>query len=60
MTASPDFSVAGKTVLITGGSGGIGSAFTRAFLAHGANVIAADVTAASNSKALFRLDVGAW
>lgn len=49
MTASPDFSVAGKTVLITGGSGGIGSAFTRAFLAHGANVIAADVTAASNS-----------
>jgi NAD(P)-dependent dehydrogenase (short-subunit alcohol dehydrogenase family) len=41
---SPDFSVAGKTVLITGGTGGIGGAFTRAFLAHGAHVIGADVT----------------
>ncbi len=43
MNSSPDFSVADKTVLITGGTGGIGSAFSRAFLAHGANVIVCDV-----------------
>nr|WP_252121583.1 SDR family NAD(P)-dependent oxidoreductase [Rhizobium sp. RCAM05350] len=40
---TPDFSVAGKTVLITGGTGGIGSEFAKAFLAHGANVIVADM-----------------
>lgn len=45
MTSSPDFSVAGKTVLITGGSGGIGGAFATAFLAGGANVIVADLGA---------------
>lgn len=39
----PDFSVTGKTVLITGGTGGIGGAFANAFLAHGANVIVADL-----------------
>jgi len=43
MTTAPSFSVAGKTVLITGGSGGIGGAFARAFLAHGADVVAADL-----------------
>lgn len=43
MTTQPSFSVAGKTVLITGGNGGIGRAFAEAFLAHGAAVIAADV-----------------
>lgn len=43
MIIAPSFSVAGKTVLITGGNGGIGSAFAQAFLAHGAAVIAADV-----------------
>jgi NAD(P)-dependent dehydrogenase (short-subunit alcohol dehydrogenase family) len=39
----PDFSVAGKTVLITGGTGGIGRAFTDAFAASDARVIAADI-----------------
>ena len=36
--AIPSFSVAGQHVLISGGCGGIGSAFARAFLAHGASV----------------------
>ena len=39
----PDFSVAGKQVLITGGTGGIGGAFAKAFLEHGADVIVADL-----------------
>lgn len=39
----PDFSVVGKQVLITGGTGGIGGAFAKAFLEHGANVIVADL-----------------
>ncbi|MDQ0469263.1 SDR family NAD(P)-dependent oxidoreductase [Labrys wisconsinensis] len=43
MTNTPSFSVAGKTVLITGGSGGIGGAFAKAFLDHGASVIVADL-----------------
>lgn len=42
---SPDFSVAGKHVLITGGVGGIGRAFARAFLDAGAAVIVADLQA---------------
>ncbi|MEO8133041.1 MAG: SDR family oxidoreductase [Betaproteobacteria bacterium] len=41
--ASPSFSVAGQHVLITGGCGGIGSAFARAFLAHGASVTVTDL-----------------
>ena len=41
---TPNFSVAGKTVLITGGAGGIGSEFAKGFLAHGAHVIVADLT----------------
>jgi NADP-dependent 3-hydroxy acid dehydrogenase YdfG len=44
MATTPDFSVAGKHVLITGGTGGIGGAFAKAFLDHGANVIVADGT----------------
>jgi NAD(P)-dependent dehydrogenase (short-subunit alcohol dehydrogenase family) len=40
-----DFGVAGKHVLITGGTGGIGGAFARAFLAHGAAVTVADLAA---------------
>src|SRR5271166_524951 len=39
----PDFSVNGKTVLITGGTGGIGGAFSSAFLHSGAEVIVADI-----------------
>jgi nucleoside-diphosphate-sugar epimerase len=42
MATTPDFSVAGKHVLITGGTGGIGGAFAKAFLDHGAHVIVAD------------------
>ncbi|HET9378377.1 MAG TPA: hypothetical protein VFO40_25640 [Chthoniobacterales bacterium] len=42
MAITPDFSVAGKHVLITGG---IGGAFAKAFLNHGANVIVADLAA---------------
>jgi NAD(P)-dependent dehydrogenase (short-subunit alcohol dehydrogenase family) len=41
----PDFSVAGKHVLITGGTGGIGGAFARAFQEAGATVIVADLKA---------------
>ncbi|HYY26475.1 MAG TPA: SDR family oxidoreductase, partial [Chthoniobacterales bacterium] len=41
--ASPDFSVAGKDVLITGGTGAIGSAFAKTFLDSGARVIAVDL-----------------
>jgi len=41
--ATPSFSVAGQHVLISGGSGGIGSAFARAFVAHGATVTVTDV-----------------
>jgi NAD(P)-dependent dehydrogenase (short-subunit alcohol dehydrogenase family) len=43
--ATPDFSVTGKDVLITGGTGAIGSAFAKAFLDHGARVIVADLAA---------------
>lgn len=43
MVTGPNFSVAGKTVLITGGSGGIGRELAEAFLAHGGNVIVADI-----------------
>ncbi|MEY4654089.1 MAG: hypothetical protein RI884_2670 [Pseudomonadota bacterium] len=37
------FSVQGKHVLISGGSGGIGSAFAHAFLQHGAQVTVTDL-----------------
>jgi NAD(P)-dependent dehydrogenase (short-subunit alcohol dehydrogenase family) len=40
---TPDFSVTGKDVLITGGTGAIGGAFAKAFLDHGARVILASV-----------------
>jgi NAD(P)-dependent dehydrogenase (short-subunit alcohol dehydrogenase family) len=41
--AIPSFSVTGQHVLISGGCGGIGSAFARTFLAHGASVTVADL-----------------
>jgi len=37
------FSVAGKHVLISGGTGDIGTAFANAFTLHGANVIVCDL-----------------
>ncbi|MDW7658866.1 MAG: SDR family NAD(P)-dependent oxidoreductase, partial [Bacillota bacterium] len=37
------FSMAGKVVIITGGSGYLGSAITEGFLAQGAQVIVADL-----------------
>jgi NAD(P)-dependent dehydrogenase (short-subunit alcohol dehydrogenase family) len=43
MAITPDFSVAGKIVLITGGTGGIGNAFAKAFLNHEASVVVADI-----------------
>ncbi len=43
MSAAPDFSVSGQHVLISGGAGGIGMAFARAFRAAGAEVIIADI-----------------
>ena len=42
-SAAPDFSVRGKTVLISGGTGGIGMAFAQAFGAAGATPILADL-----------------
>ncbi|MGX7681301.1 SDR family NAD(P)-dependent oxidoreductase [Jatrophihabitans sp. DSM 45814] len=43
MSESPDFSVAGKKVLVTGGIGGLGWAITEAFAGLGAEVIATDL-----------------
>ena len=43
MTSSPDFSVAGKDILISGGTGGIGVAFANAFARHGAKVVVCDL-----------------
>lgn len=37
------FDVKGKTVVITGGAGLLGSAFTKAFVQHGARVVVADL-----------------
>ena len=41
--AMPDFSVRGQHAVITGGTGGIGGAFARAFAAHGATVTITDL-----------------
>lgn len=43
MANNLSFSVEGKHVLITGGTGGIGAAFANAFLAQGAQVTVADI-----------------
>lgn len=44
--ADPTYGLQGKTVLITGAAGGIGSALARAFLAQGAQLLLVDRTAA--------------
>jgi NAD(P)-dependent dehydrogenase (short-subunit alcohol dehydrogenase family) len=59
MAITPDFSVAGKHVLITGGTGGIGGAFAKAFLDHGANVIVADL-AAPKDGTIRGFDTNSW
>jgi NAD(P)-dependent dehydrogenase (short-subunit alcohol dehydrogenase family) len=41
--SAPDFSVSGQHVLISGGTGGIGMAFARAFRAAGADVTITDI-----------------
>jgi len=41
--SAPDFSVDGQHVLISGGAGGIGTAFARAFHGGGATVTICDV-----------------
>jgi NAD(P)-dependent dehydrogenase (short-subunit alcohol dehydrogenase family) len=41
--SAPDYSVNGQNVLISGGSGGIGTAFVKAFLACGAKVSICDL-----------------
>lgn len=46
---SISFSVEGLQVLISGGCGGIGGAFAKAFLAHGAQVIVTDLQAPSEA-----------
>ena len=43
MITSPDFSVRGKVVLITGAAGGLGSAFAASLAAEGAKVVAVDI-----------------
>ncbi|MFZ4711653.1 MAG: NAD-dependent epimerase/dehydratase family protein [Zwartia sp.] len=41
--SNPSFSVSGLHVLISGGCGGIGTAFAKAFLANGAQVTVTDM-----------------
>src|SRR5919206_3040947 len=41
--SAPDFSVSGQHVLISGGAGGIGTAFARAFRDAGATVTICDI-----------------
>ncbi|MFC0407238.1 SDR family NAD(P)-dependent oxidoreductase [Roseomonas elaeocarpi] len=54
--AAPDFSVRDKVVLISGGTGGIGLAFARAFAACGATPILADLKPPGPEAAEFRYE----
>ncbi|RWI16597.1 glucose 1-dehydrogenase [Mesorhizobium sp.] len=56
---SGQFSVAGRTVLVTGAGGGIGSAIAGAFRAQGANVVATDADVEALKRTLSQLDHGA-
>lgn len=56
MTLLQDF--AGKTVLVTGGSGAIGSTAARMFLDRGANVVLADLDAERLEKTVLTFNVG--
>src|SRR5829696_9062044 len=47
---APDFSVAGQHVLISGGAGGIGTAFSRAFRDSGAIVTITDIKSPANDE----------
>jgi len=47
------FSLAGKNAFVTGGTSGIGKAVAEALIAHGANVIVADITDGSDVAAEF-------
>ena len=47
---APDFSVAGQHVLISGGAGGIGTAFSRAFRDSGAIVTISDIKPPANDE----------
>ena len=56
MNASPDFSVAGLHVLISGGTGGIGGAFARAFRDAGAHPTVTDVKPPSDTEEGIRFE----
>lgn len=51
----PNFSLTGKTVLVTGGNGGIGLGFARGLVAHGANVVIWGTNADKNAAATAEL-----
>lgn len=51
----PNFSLTGKTVLVTGGNGGIGLGFARGLVAHGANVVIWGTNADKNAVATAEL-----
>lgn len=57
MTTTTDFSLAGKTALITGAASGIGLATVRRFLAAGARVFGIDRTAVELDFPILALDV---
>jgi NAD(P)-dependent dehydrogenase (short-subunit alcohol dehydrogenase family) len=51
----PNFSLSGKTTLVTGGNGGIGLGFARGLVAHGANVVIWGTNADKNAAATTEL-----
>ena len=52
---TPNFSLSGKTVLVTGGNSGIGLGFGRGLAAHGANVVIWGTNADKNAAATAEL-----